>query len=50
MFIGAKGMDRKELTRRLDACLLTDVEMTMGPAMWARLPDPFPAWKLGGDS
>jgi len=50
VFIGAKGMNRKELTRRLDACLLTDVEMTMGPAKWARLPDPFPAWKLGGDS
>ena len=33
VFIGSKGMDSKELTRRLDACLLTDVEMAMGPAV-----------------
>ena len=48
VFIGTKGMDRKELTRRLDDCLLTDAEMKMGPAMWGRLPDPFPVWKMPG--
>jgi len=48
VFIGTKGMDRKELTRRLDDCLLTDAEMKMGPAMWARFPDPFPVWKMPG--
>ncbi|WP_425068942.1 zinc metallochaperone GTPase ZigA [Reyranella sp.] len=48
VFIGTKGMDRKELTRRLDDCLLTDAEMTMGPVMWARFPDPFPVWKMPG--
>lgn len=48
VFIGTKGMDRKELTRRLDDCLLTDAEMKLGPAMWARFPDPFPAWKMPG--
>ena len=48
VFIGTKGMDRRELTRRLDDCLLTDAEMKMGPAMWALLPDPFPAWKMPG--
>ncbi|WP_422009560.1 zinc metallochaperone GTPase ZigA [Reyranella sp.] len=48
VFIGTKGMDRKELTRRLDDCLLTDAEMKMGPVMWARLPDPFPVWKMPG--
>ena len=48
VFIGTKGMDRKELTRRLDDCLLTDTEMKMGPAMWGRLPDPFPVWKMPG--
>lgn len=47
VFIGTKGMDRKELSRRLDACLLTDAEMAMGPILWARFPDPFPAWKAG---
>ena len=41
-------MDRKELTRRLDDCLLTEAEMKMGPAMWGRLPDPFPVWKMPG--
>ncbi len=48
VFIGTKGMDRKELTRRLDDCLLNETEMKMGPAMWARLPDPFPVWKMAG--
>ena len=48
VFIGTKGMDRKELTRRLDDCLLTEAEMKMGPAMWGRLPDPFPVWKMPG--
>jgi G3E family GTPase len=45
VFIGAKGLNKEELTRRLDACLLTDIEMAAGPARWGRLPDPFPAWK-----
>jgi G3E family GTPase len=48
VFIGTRGMDRKDLTRRLDDCLLTDAEMKMGPAMWARFPDPFPVWKMPG--
>jgi len=48
VFIGTKGMDRKELTRRLDDCLLTDAEMKLGPAMWGRFPDPFPVWKMAG--
>ena len=50
VFIGTKGMDRKELTRRLDDCLLNDTEMKMGPAMWGRLPDPFPVWKMAGQA
>jgi len=48
VFIGTKGMDKKELTRRLDACLLNDAEMVMGPAVWARFQDPFPVWKMPG--
>lgn len=48
VFIGSKGMDRKTLTERLDACLLTDAELALGPAIWARFPDPFPVWKLAG--
>jgi G3E family GTPase len=29
---------------QLDACLLTDSEMSAGPERWATLPDPFPSW------
>jgi len=45
VFIGT-GMDQRELTRRLDACLVTTPE-TDGLALdaWKALPDPFPAWK-----
>ncbi|MFM8533001.1 MAG: zinc metallochaperone GTPase ZigA [Acidimicrobiia bacterium] len=49
VFIGTRGMDRKALTERLDACLLTDAEMSLGPPIWARFHDPFPVWKLGGE-
>jgi hypothetical protein len=48
VFIGTRGMDKKTLTERLDGCLLTDAEMTLGPPMWARFYDPFPVWKLAG--
>jgi G3E family GTPase len=43
VFIGA-GMDREELTRQLDACLLTEDEFAAGPKAWARYEDPFPEW------
>lgn len=43
VFIGA-GMDREELTRQLDACLLTEDEFAAGPKAWARYEDPFPDW------
>ena len=33
-----------ELSARLDACLLSASEMTLGELGWATLPDPFPAW------
>jgi G3E family GTPase len=44
VFIGI-GMDEVALRRALDACLLTEAEMVGGPRDWARLPDPFPAWR-----
>jgi len=44
VFIGA-GMDREELTRQLDACLLSGDEFSQGPKAWARYEDPFPAWE-----
>jgi len=46
VFIGTKGMNKQDLTARLDACLLTDAEMALGPKLWARFSDPFPPWKL----
>ncbi|MSU85086.1 MAG: GTP-binding protein [Pedosphaera sp.] len=33
-----------ELNDRLDACLLTDIEMASGPDGWARLTDPLAPW------
>ncbi|WP_439597037.1 zinc metallochaperone GTPase ZigA [Falsiroseomonas sp.] len=44
VFIGI-GMDQAALRRGLEACLLTEAEMQGGPRAWARLPDPFPAWR-----
>jgi len=46
VFIGI-DMDEAALRRGLDACLLTEAEMQGGPKAWARLPDPFPAWREG---
>lgn len=43
VFIGI-GMDRAQHVSRLDACLLTDAEMSGGPRAWARFEDPFPDW------
>ncbi len=37
-------MDEPALRARLDACLLTENEMTLAPEGWTGLPDPFPAW------
>ncbi|TJZ92911.1 GTP-binding protein [Paracoccus gahaiensis] len=43
VFIGT-GMDEDRLRARLDACLLGE-EWGEAPDGWARLPDPFPAWR-----
>ena len=45
VFIGT-DLDRESMERRLDACLLTDEEMALGPEGWKSLPDPFPAWEI----
>ncbi|MBK1643768.1 hypothetical protein CKO25_03660 [Thiocapsa imhoffii] len=46
VFIG-QHLDPLEMHARLDACLLDDTEMALGPDGWRRLPDPFPAWTRG---
>jgi G3E family GTPase len=40
------GMDEPQLRRRLEACLLDDAEMKLGPEGWAAFPDPFPVWRV----
>jgi G3E family GTPase len=42
--IMALDVDHATLLSRLDACLLTDAEMTGGPESWKKLSDPFPSW------
>ena len=39
----ALGVDRQTLESALDACLLSDEEMSQGPENWRNLPDPFPS-------
>ncbi len=43
VFIG-QGMDAMAARSALDACLLDDHELTLGPRGWQTLPDPFPPW------
>ena len=43
VFIGQQ-IDFNALTVELDACLLTDAEIAMGPDAWQRLSDPFGDW------
>jgi len=45
-FIGSE-MDRMKIEQALDACLLTDEEMTDGPLAWAGFSDPIPPWAPG---
>jgi G3E family GTPase len=44
------GMDEAALRSSLDACLLNDEEMALGPAGWSRFPDPFPRWGRAADA
>lgn len=37
-------VDQAALSRRLDACLLTDAELSLGAEAWTSFPDPFPDW------
>ncbi|KAG2447663.1 hypothetical protein HYH02_007579 [Chlamydomonas schloesseri] len=49
VWIGVEPMDERALRAMLDACLLTDEEMAMGPERWAaELQDPLPAWDVEG--
>ena len=43
VFIG-QNLDRKQIIKKLDECLLTEEELLKGRAYWESLNDPFPAW------
>lgn len=38
------GMNELVLRKRLDACLLNDEEMALGPKVWVTWDNPFPQW------
>lgn len=40
-----QDLDKQAIRAALDACLLDDFEMRMGPMGWRHLPDPFPIWE-----
>lgn len=44
LVIIGQNLDRQEIRKRLDACLLDDSEMRIGAVGWRHLPDPFPPW------
>lgn len=44
VFIG-QGLDKDDITSRLEACLLTEEQLLQGREEWAKLPDPFPSWE-----
>ncbi len=39
-----QNVDREELERMLDACLLTKTELEKGKSFWMKINDPFPSW------
>ena len=43
MFIG-QNLDKAASKLALDACLLSEDELSAGPEFWTTLPDPFPQW------
>jgi G3E family GTPase len=48
VFIGV-GMDEPSLRAQLDACLLRDEEMALGPEGWRNFEDPLPSWEVPPD-
>ena len=44
VFIG-QGLDKANIVRALDDCLLSEKEVLQGKDYWKTLPDPFPTWE-----
>lgn len=49
VFIG-QGLDREQLCRQLDDCLLSEEELFAGRDCWMALPDPFQPWSSAQES
>ena len=45
VFIGT-GVDTEGVRRRLESCLLTDKEFSLGPEAWSKYQDPIHPWEL----
>ena len=45
VFIGIR-LDDLALHDSLQACLLTDAEIALGPEAWQQFTDPFPVWSI----
>jgi len=45
LVIIGQDLQKQAIREALDACLLDDLEMRMGPMGWRQLPDPFPIWE-----
>ena len=43
VFIG-QDLNKDEIIKILDDCLLTDEDMILGKDHWSKFPDPFPVW------
>ncbi len=43
VFIG-QNLDKHEVIKILDDCLLIDEDMILGKDHWLKFPDPFPVW------
>ena len=42
-------MDNDAVRAAMEACLLTDKEMKLGPDVWAKFDDPWPEWEADED-
>ncbi len=45
VFIG-QGLDKNDITQRLNHCLLSEEEVLLGGKECKKLPDQFPVWEL----
>jgi G3E family GTPase len=49
VFIG-QGLDQRQVTQQLQACLLSDEDLLLGKDHWASFADPFPKWQVAAET